>query len=139
MAETRSGSGYDPDLHAADSGLYVIERPLQGAWGLWDGGGTITLDPRLTAVERRSTLAHEIAHAELAHPSSSPNKLVHAARERAAWRLAASWLIDPAEYRQAERLYGPHPAALAWQLNVTVNALDAWQARTVDTVWFGAA
>lgn len=47
-------------------GVQIIERKLEGSvFGYYDAAThTITIDPRLSQAQRRSTLAHELVHAE---------------------------------------------------------------------------
>lgn len=68
-------------------------------------------------------LAHELGHAFYGDPPGHAG--VH---ERRADRFAARLLIDPAEYRAAELIYGSHPARLASELGVTTHILTTWAA-----------
>lgn len=49
-----------------------IQRLDDGVVGLTDGVNRIWLDDRLTQVERRCTLTHELVHVEQAHASCQP-------------------------------------------------------------------
>jgi len=55
-------------------------------WGVTDGQ-RIWLHERLTQAERRSTLAHELAHLDLGHVGCQPPAEEERARARAAARL----------------------------------------------------
>ena len=68
------------------------------------------------------SLAHELGHAHYGDPPGH-----HGAHEIRADRFAARLLINPTEYATAEAIYGPHPAAIAAELGVTVNILKSWQ------------
>lgn len=59
-----------------------------GVRGLTDGTSAIVLEHRQLQVERRCTLAHELAHIDLGHTTTPTVAEEHAAR-----RLAASKLI----------------------------------------------
>lgn len=60
-----------------------------GEMGHTDGRSQITLHKRLTQVERRCTLTHELAHIDLGHTHGCDVRA-----EEAASRLAARWLIE---------------------------------------------
>lgn len=60
-----------------------------GVWGTTDGSSAIWMEPRLLQVERRCTLAHELAHIDLGH-TTKPT----VGEESAARRLAAQQLIE---------------------------------------------
>lgn len=60
-----------------------------GMRGATDGTSAIWMEPRLLQVERRCTLAHELAHIDLGHTSKPTER-----EERSARRLAAQKLID---------------------------------------------
>lgn len=69
--------------------LELFWRNLRGARsGATDGAEVIVLRPGLTQVQRRSTLAHEMAHVELGHRDGCSNT-----EERQATQLAARWLV----------------------------------------------
>jgi hypothetical protein len=64
-------------------------RRTPGRLGETDGAQLIRLHPDQSQVQRRCTLAHELAHVELGHVGgASP------VEERAARQLAARWLVD---------------------------------------------
>lgn len=74
----------------------------------------------LTPSETRSVLAHELAHAFYGDTCSSGRN------ERRAERYAAQLLIDPGAYAAAEAI-DPHPAAIADELGVTTDLVEAYQ------------
>lgn len=120
---------YDPWAAASDLGLIVVERRLRyGHRGeYWHRDRTIALAPRMSHREARSVLAHEVAHA-LAADVPSPWGLVNHRQELRARRATARALIDPIEYAEAEALRGPHLAAIAHDLDVTVHVVRDWLA-----------
>lgn len=99
---------------AAEFGVRVHVWDLpRGTRGLYDDHEKrIYLDLRLTAAERRSTLAHELGHAHHGHDCSTP------AAERQARTYAAEILIDPAEFARLERV-NPDAHWMAEELDVT--------------------
>lgn len=102
------------NLHPGDFGGYIHHHRL------------ILLDPTLGAVNRRCTLAHELAHAIRGDmPCGNPHFDVRA--ERAADQIAAKLLISHAEYAAAEALYGAHDGAIARELGVTTHLLAVWR------------
>lgn len=61
---------------------------VPGLLGATDGRRVIHLHPQQSQAQRRSTLAHELAHLELRHgPGGTPRE------ERDAGALAAMWLV----------------------------------------------
>lgn len=80
------------------------------------------MSPRL----HRSVLAHEIAHAVFADVPSMFGP-VNAKQERRADEWAALRLISVEEYRRSEALHHGHVEALAVELGVTVDLVEAFQ------------
>lgn len=66
-----------------------------GIRGATNGTSAIWMEPRLLQVERRCTLAHELAHVDLGHTSCDDAKAEQAACRRTARQLI-SWdaLVD---------------------------------------------
>ncbi|MEX3610032.1 ImmA/IrrE family metallo-endopeptidase [Rothia sp. LK2588] len=119
---------YDPDRHAIQLGLRVIEGdPGRGRRGLWVGNKTIIIRGDLTAIQRRCTIAHEIVHAEY-DPPFVPQYLSAKAEARAD-RIAASRLIDPEDYHRACNAY-EYQNQVAYELGVTTKILRAYQRNT---------
>lgn len=106
---------------------------LNGEAGRWvPDRGLILIDSRLSPLEERCTLAHELGHAFHRHPasgSSGPRADVEAQADS----FAAMLLISEAAYRRAETLVGcSHPGALAEILDVDARIVEARQ-RILDT------
>lgn len=71
---------------------------MPGMLGATDGSRMIHLHPRQSQAQRRSTLAHELAHLELRHGPGST-----AREERDAGALAARWLVPLESLVEAAR------------------------------------
>lgn len=77
-----------PERIAADLGIPIlIARLPTNLAGVTDGS-RIWVDDRLTAVERRCTIAHELVHIDAGHNCHQPPKIEAWVRRR-----AAQWLI----------------------------------------------
>lgn len=112
--------------HLAEAmNVRVLELPLREWRGAWHyPSRTIVVSNRLTTPQKRATFAHELGHAyygDRQHADSDSYQ------ERRATAWAAQTLITPDAYAEAEALYGPHPGALAQQLGVTREIIDAWR------------
>lgn len=99
-----------PHLSDGLNGQYLHHRRL------------ILLRSDLDPWTRSSTLAHELGHAYYGDDTNGDPRL-----ERRADLWAAKLLISPAQYATAERLHGPHLGAIAWELGVTVDLVEAWK------------
>jgi len=87
----------------------------------------IYLDIRLTPIERRSVLAHELGHVHLGHPRAEhPSAQDIEREERQADRFAAELLIDVAEYARLESI-SDDPEYLADELGVTPDLLEVYR------------
>jgi Zn-dependent peptidase ImmA (M78 family) len=123
-----TGRLYDPWLHAEGLGVRVIEGRLRrNRWGEYrDADRLIVLARGMTHRSQRTVLAHEVQHAitrdVLSLYGAFDNRL-----ERRARINAAAHLICPTEYAEAERLFGPHDAYIADELNVVVEVLSDWR------------
>ena len=115
----------DPEEIAHHLGVTIFTH-LGGEKGRYYGNGAISLRAGLGHVNRRSTLAHELAHHVLRHDPAATG-WVQMRQEHQADQLAAQTLITPTDYAQAERLYGPHPGAIAQELEVTRHLLHVWK------------
>ncbi|WP_407667106.1 ImmA/IrrE family metallo-endopeptidase [Microbacterium plantarum] len=114
------GSAYDPWEHADNLGVEVVTRPLRTAHGLWVAEHrTILIHSRLRAGAQRLILAHEIGHADLAHPDDRPK------HERQADEYAAHNLICPIELEAAYK-WCPDEPALISELGVTRRLFRAY-------------
>jgi Zn-dependent peptidase ImmA (M78 family) len=104
----------------------VVEHVGRTRGGFDPATRTIRLSPGMSARTTRSVLAHELGHARLGHfPASTP--LLRAQQERRADEWAASRLITPRAYAEAEQVRGPHLASLAFELDVTMELVTAYQ------------
>ncbi|MFS0895722.1 ImmA/IrrE family metallo-endopeptidase [Microbacterium sp. 179-I 3D3 NHS] len=113
---------------AEEQGVRVIERPGATRGGFDPVTKTIRLDPGMSARTARSVLAHELGHVALGHlPSTDP--AVSRQQERQADEWAARLLITPQAYAQAENTRGTHVASLAFELDVTIELVLAYQRR----------
>jgi hypothetical protein len=109
--------------HCADLGVDIewldLGETRRGAY--LRHADTIVLSPRLTRSQVVACLAHELGHRRFGHGCSSP------ANERRAWDYAAALLVTAAEYALAEERVGSEPAALALELAVTPQLIEAWR------------
>lgn len=122
---------------ADELGLTVIERRGTHRGGYHDGQRTIRLNPGMSRRAARSFLAHEIGHA-LFRDEPSPYGPVRLKQERRAWEWAANHLLTPTAYAEAEALRSGHAPAMAYDLDVTVDVIDAYRrimSRIGDTVY----
>lgn len=113
---------------AEEHGVRVVERRGATRGGFDPMSRTIRLDPGMSARTTRSVLAHELGHAVLGHtPSTEP--ATRRQQERQADEWAACQLITADAYAQAEHARGPHLASLAFELDVTIELVLAYQRR----------
>ena len=129
------GKDYDPWVVADRLGIEVMERRLRhGRRGeYWHRERLILLAPQMSHREARSVLAHELQHAA-AGDIPSPWGIITHRQEQRARRATARVLIDPSEYAAAEDLRGPHLAAIAHELDVTIHVIHDWIAMQAATV-----
>lgn len=108
---------YNPYQHAEDLGIEVIHRPIRTANGFWyPDHDLIVIRSGLKARYDRSALAHELAHAELAHRDSRPKHEVQADR------MAADNLIDLQRCKDTMR-WAPDCHQLAFELDVSTQLM----------------
>lgn len=111
---------YDPYKRAEELGIEVIHRKLRTANGLWlPEHNLIVIRQGMRAAWDRSTLAHELGHAELGHDDDRPK------HEVMADRYAATNLIDLDECRRTMR-WAPDAHKLAHELGVTTRLLRVY-------------
>lgn len=103
MAEQKLPSGYE--------GFYAPGLDL------------IVLDSRLTDVQRRCVLAHEISHARHRDAGCRCDRWT----ERRADMEAAAMLISPLEFAYAETVYEGNTVGMARELNVLPWAVCAYR------------
>ncbi|KJQ54445.1 ImmA/IrrE family metallo-endopeptidase [Microbacterium sp. SA39] len=113
---------------AEEHGVRIVERPGATRGGFDPASRTIRLDPGMSARTTRSVLAHELGHAVLGHTLSAIPS-VRRQQERQADEWAARLLITADAYAQAEDARGPHLASLAFELDVTIELVLAYQRR----------
>jgi hypothetical protein len=102
------------DLPPDRDGEYYRDRAL------------IRLQHRMPARLHRSVLAHECAHARYGDaPARVP--ALGAKQEVRADEWAALQLIDRDDYARAEALHDAHPGAMAVELGVTSDLIDAYR------------
>ncbi len=92
---------------------------MSGRLGETDGVRVIVMHPDQSQVQRRCTIAHELAHVELGHTDGCSS-----VEERAARGLAARWLIDLEDLGDAA-VWARSMAELADELWVDADTLAA--------------
>jgi len=121
--------------HAADLGIEVAWADLgevrRGEYR--DDYRRIILDTSLSRPQATATLAHELGHA--VHGDRCSTGMT----ERRAWERGAQMAITPREYREAEQVVGPHPLAIAHELGVTAQLVEAWQSWYQRAEWLASA
>lgn len=127
----------DLDMEARRWAVVRDDIPLpDGVQGGYDAGhGLIVLSPRLSPVQRRCVLAHEISHARHRDLACRADATV----ERRADMDAARMLIDQADYMAAEQV-NDNPIWMARELDVlpwVVRAYRLWLHETARTLWKG--
>lgn len=86
---------YDPYAHAEQLGIRVEHQSLRTINGLWvPDHNMIILRSGMRALHTRSTLAHEIGHADLGHRDDRPKHEVMADRYAANHLINKGELID---------------------------------------------
>jgi Zn-dependent peptidase ImmA (M78 family) len=126
-----SPAAYDPWRDAAErhAELHVevcTTSPISGAWVR--DAAVVFIGRHLDPVQRRCTLAHELAHVDLVH-SATGQPILDARLEVAADALAAARLIPLPELIAAAPVYPDDPAGLASCLCVTERVLQLRVAR----------
>lgn len=113
---------------AAGMGVHVTSRRLDGCrCGVYyDAARLVILDTMLPEHVERCVLAHELVHA-MHHDAGCGTGPMGAWQEARTRRQTARWLVDPAEYALAERVYGPDAWLIARELDVTVQVIHDWR------------
>ncbi|WP_242500493.1 ImmA/IrrE family metallo-endopeptidase [Bifidobacterium pseudolongum] len=108
----------------------MAERPLPSGYeGLYAAGlDLIVLDSRLTDVQRRCVLAHEISHARHHDAGCRCDRWT----EQRADMEAAAMLISPMEFAYAEAVYEGNTVGMARELNVLPWVVQAYRERLHD-------
>lgn len=113
---------------AEEHGVHIVERSGATRGGFDPSTRTIRLTPGMSARTTRSVLAHELGHVVLGHaPTTVPTNRRQQERQADEW--AACRLITAPAYAQAEETRGPHLASLAFELDVTIELVLAYQRR----------
>jgi Zn-dependent peptidase ImmA (M78 family) len=111
---------YDPFAHAEKLHIPIVYRDIPGHSGFWEAThGFIVLSFGMGSVLERCVLAHEIAHAELEHTTTTNQT------EKAANELAATQLVNPWRYHFARAKSRNH-ANWARSCGVTLEIIDAF-------------
>lgn len=119
---------YGQMRRAADTlPVSIVSRPLpHDVCGLYDAEtNLILIDPRMTYAQKRSTIVHELIH--WSHGDTGCNPLSSGKEEARARRETARFLIDPARYAEAERLYEGDPYLIACELDVATQIVEDYQ------------
>lgn len=111
---------------ARERGVRVAWRDLGRRNGEYHSTGLVLINPRRSEVVQRVTLAHELGHAHYGH-AWTDDPQVRDRQERQADEFAAALLVDEVDYAIAEVVVGPHVGALARELGVTAQIVEAWQ------------
>lgn len=111
---------YDPYQHAELLGIEVKHLPIRTANGRWfPDHNLIVIRSGMKAAYDRSTLAHEIAHADLGHRDDRPK------HEVMADRYAAEHMVDVDTLNELIK-WTPDSARLANELGVTTRLLRVY-------------
>lgn len=104
----------------------VEERKLgRGLCGLYcDALRLVIVDNRLLDHQKLCTLCHELVHARHGDPGCGA---IGAKAERRTRKETALWLVNPAEYASAERLYDGDPYLIACELGVTMQVVNDYR------------
>lgn len=110
----------------------IHDRPLPDKLeGVYDAEhNEIILSDRLSTVQRRCVLAHEISHAKHRDRGGHADRYT----EQRADMEAARMLISQADYVTAEILYGNDECAIARELNVMPWVIKAYKQWLHDSV-----
>ena len=111
---------YDPYQHAEELGVKVIHRRLTTGTGLWVPDlGVIFIQDGMRVIHDRSTLAHEIGHADLGHWNSRPK------HEVMADRYAAERMVDPEQLADLMR-WSPDPSRWSLEMGVSTRLIRVY-------------
>lgn len=129
-----SDDRYHPWRHAAKLNVKILLRPLpHNLLGYWHfPSRTVLLHPRLTQVERRCVLAHELAHVERGDHGRCATDWHRSKMETEVHEIAARRLI-PIEYLSLALLLHDNLHDQAEELWVTPHMLQVRLACLTDT------
>ena len=104
----------------------VEERKLgRGLCGLYcDALRLVIVDNRLLDHQKLCTLSHEIVDPSHGAPGRGA---IAAKAQRRTRKETALWLVNPAEYASAERLYDGDPYLIACELGVTMQVVNDYR------------
>jgi len=113
---------------AAAAGIFIVEGDIPGneSARYYHSHRCIVLRAGMPYVESLCALGHELGHAHYGHVCR-PELDARARQERQADEYAAELLITAADYRSAEKLWGPHDGAIGHHLDVTPRIVRAWR------------
>ncbi|KZM34513.1 ImmA/IrrE family metallo-endopeptidase [Oerskovia enterophila] len=124
--------------YAEGEGLLIASRSIGRHHGRYlHNKNLIILSNRITGPQAISVLAHELGHW---HYGDADLEGIHTRDvEERAWRWAARLLVGPDQYAAAEHAVGPHLGAIARELGVTRQLIEAWSPHAVPhTTWRAA-
>lgn len=101
----------------------LLPGDLMGAY--CERTGTILVDRRLTYVQKRCVLAHELAHWR--HGDEGCAGVASCMEESRARRETALLLVDPVRLMVAESMYGANLWAIAAELGVTLQVIGDYR------------
>lgn len=108
-------------LHA--DGIHVVYMPLTRESGLYvHKARLIMIDSKASPTWQLWTLAHEAIHAKRGDDGPQNPRI-----EQLVDRQAARLLISPHEYRLAEHCYGANYTAIADEMGVPVECVEAFR------------
>lgn len=111
----------EPDDLADALGIRIVRQRLRTAAGLWiPDGQIIILDTRLTRIERRCVLQHELIHAQAGHRFT---RALYPRLESWTRKETAQELIDPAELADLQAWRPDSPDRWCRELRVTPTVL----------------
>ncbi|PWG66675.1 ImmA/IrrE family metallo-endopeptidase [Bifidobacterium callitrichidarum] len=120
---------YDQMLQALDhTDVHVTEDVIRDEHltGVYDEDlKTILIDSRMTNVQKRCTLVHELVHWK--HGDQGCSSWLGQHEENRAQQETALLLISPDAYRRAEHECDADPYSMACQLDVTMFVLNTYQ------------
>lgn len=111
---------WNPDLHALEHGLEVVEAPIPETGRYYHHERLIVLRAGMSQLTRRCAFAHELGHAHYNDTTTTPRI------EARADRWAAGRLIHAADVARCARDYPDHPELWCDELEVTPHMLRTW-------------
>ena len=110
------------DVHVDDT----VTLPSDTLTGVYDETlKTILIDQRMTDVQKRCTLTHELIH--WAHGDQGCGNQIGRQAEHRTQQETAKTLINPIAYQQAEQECDADPYQIACQLDVTLSVVNTYR------------